>query len=145
MTGCRGVSTVDRMTSLTTFVLRHRMLVVVAWVAVAVAGAMTVSTSAGRLSKGFATPGTAGYGANLDILQRLGVDGNEQPSLGVLHLPPGQSMRTASGRALAAAVPAAPRRFPVRVRRKPGPTVSREPDDLGSRAVYLHGRSCDLL
>jgi RND superfamily putative drug exporter len=104
MTVSRAASTFDGMTSLTMFVLRHRVFVVVAWLAVAVVGVMTVSTTAGRLSKGFATPGTAGYEANTHILQRLGVDGNEQPSLGVLHLPLGRSMETASGRELAARV-----------------------------------------
>jgi RND superfamily putative drug exporter len=50
----------------------------------------------------FATPGTAGYDANQRIERRLGVDGNEQPTIAVLKLPAGQTMRTAAGRAIAA-------------------------------------------
>jgi RND superfamily putative drug exporter len=36
------------------------------------------------------------------MMQRFGIDGNEQPTIAVLHLPPGQSMRTAAGQAAAA-------------------------------------------
>ena len=92
------------MISLTTFIIRHRLMVALAWVALAAAGVMTVSSTVGRLSKGFATPGTAGYEANQHILHRFGLDGNEQPSLGVLQLPSGVSMRTPAGRAAAARV-----------------------------------------
>jgi len=46
---------------------RRRRPVAVAWLAAAVVGAASVTTTAGRLSKGFGTPGTAGYDANQHI------------------------------------------------------------------------------
>ncbi len=45
---------------LTRFVLNHRMLVVLLWVALAVAGAATAHTTTSRLSTSFTFPGQAG-------------------------------------------------------------------------------------
>jgi putative drug exporter of the RND superfamily len=90
------------MTSITRFALNHCRLVALAWLALTVAGVLTVSSATSRLSHGFSTPGTAGYDANLHIWKRFGIDGNEQPTLAVLRLPPGHTMRTAVGRAEAA-------------------------------------------
>jgi RND superfamily putative drug exporter len=98
------------MTSLTRFSLRHRRVVSVVWLALTVAGILTVSSATGRLSHGFSTPGTAGYDANQRILSRLGIDGNEQPTIAALTLPAAQSMRTAAGQAAAARTFAAARR-----------------------------------
>jgi RND superfamily putative drug exporter len=72
------------------------------WIALTVVGVLTVSSATGRLSHGFNTPGTAGYDANTHILKRLGVDGNEQPTIAVLKLPAGEGMGTAAGQAAAA-------------------------------------------
>ena len=90
------------MNAITRLALRHRRLVVLAWVALTVLGALTVSSATSRLSHGFNTPGTAGYDANAHILKRFGVDGNEQPTIAVLKLPAGQGMGTAAGQATAA-------------------------------------------
>src|SRR3954454_9247837 len=93
---------VDAMHAITACAWRHRRLVALAWIALTVAGALTVSSATGRLSPGFNTPGTAGYDTNQHILKRFGLDGNEQPTIAVVHLPAGQSMRTAAGQAAAA-------------------------------------------
>jgi|SRR5947209_7701126 len=90
------------MTSITRLALRHRRLVALTWITVAAAGVLTVSSTTGRLSHGFNTPGTAGYDANRHILKRFGIDGNEQPTIAVLKLPAGESMRTRAGQAAAA-------------------------------------------
>jgi RND superfamily putative drug exporter len=90
------------MNAVTAICLRHRRLVVLAWLVLAVAGAAMASSTTGRLTHSFATPGTAGYDANLHLLQTFGIDGNEQPTIGVLKLPPGQSMKTAAGQRIAA-------------------------------------------
>jgi RND superfamily putative drug exporter len=82
--------------------LRHGRLVVLAWLVLTVAGALTASTTTNRLTHSFATPGTAGYDANLHLLQTLGIDGNEQPTIAVLTLPAGKGMNTASGQDIAA-------------------------------------------
>jgi RND superfamily putative drug exporter len=89
------------MTTITRFALRHRRLVALAWLALTVAGALTVSSATSRMTHSFATPGTAGYDANLRIERRLGIDGNEQPTIAVLKLPADQSMATAAGQSAA--------------------------------------------
>jgi putative drug exporter of the RND superfamily len=89
------------MNAITRLALRHRRLVALTWLTLSVVGVLTVSSATSRLSHGFNTPGTAGYDANAHILERFGVDGNEQPSIAVLKLPAGESMGTAAGQAAA--------------------------------------------
>ena len=90
------------MSNVTRFCLLHKRLVVIAWLVLTVAGALAAGQATGRLTHSFATPGTAGYDANQHMLQTLGIDGNEQPTIAVLTLPAGQDMRTAAGQAIAA-------------------------------------------
>jgi putative drug exporter of the RND superfamily len=90
------------MTSITRFVLSHRRLVALAWIVLATVGAVATPSATSRLTHDFSTPGSAGYDTNHRILQRFGIDGNEQPTLAVLQLPAAQSMHTAAGRADAA-------------------------------------------
>ena len=90
------------MQKVTDLALAHRKLVVLAWVLLAVAGVLTLSSTTSRFTHTFATPGTPGYNANHAIQQRFGIDGNEQPTIAVLHLPAGLTMQTAAGRAAAA-------------------------------------------
>ena len=90
------------MTSLTRFALSHKRLITLAWVVLAVVGALTVSSVTSRMTHDFSTPGSAGYDTNHQILDRFGIDGNEQPTLAVLHLPAALNMHTAAGQAAAA-------------------------------------------
>ncbi|HEY0344378.1 MAG TPA: MMPL family transporter, partial [Solirubrobacteraceae bacterium] len=90
------------MTAITKNALRHRKLVVLAWIVLAAAGVATLSSTTSKMTHTFATPGTPGYTANHRMMQRFGIDGNEQPTIAVLHLAAGQSMRTAAGQATAA-------------------------------------------
>jgi RND superfamily putative drug exporter len=90
------------MLKITRFALLHRRLVVLTWVLLTVVGALTVSSTNSHLSHSVAYPGTPGSDANEHIRGRFGLDGHEQPALVVLRLPLGQTMRTASGRAIAA-------------------------------------------
>ena len=90
------------MTRLTTFVLAHKRIVAVIWLVIAVAGALTASSTTGRLTYTYDTPGQKGYEANQHMIRALGVDGNIEPTLAVLRLPAGQTMRTPAGRADAA-------------------------------------------
>ncbi len=65
-------------------------------------GILTLSSTTSKFTHTFATPGTPGYTANQARQQRFGIDGNEQPTIAVLQMTAGQSMRTADGRAAAA-------------------------------------------
>jgi putative drug exporter of the RND superfamily len=93
---------VSPMKSITRLSLRFRWAVVLAWVALTVAGVMTISSATGALTHNQAAPGTSGYDANEHIKEVFGIDGHEQPTFAVLHLPAGQGMNTKAGRAIAA-------------------------------------------
>ncbi len=89
------------MKSITSFSLRYRWVVVLAWVALTIAGVMTLSSATGALTQNQAAPGTSGYDANEHIKEVFGIDGHEQPTFAVLHLPSGKGMDTRAGRAIA--------------------------------------------
>ncbi len=63
------------MNRLSSVVLRHRLLVALAWLAIAVAGGATASTTADRLSFDFALPGQAAYETNEQIIEQFGGSG----------------------------------------------------------------------
>jgi RND superfamily putative drug exporter len=69
------------MNSLTTVVLKHRLLVALAWLVVAVAGAATAPTTVDRLSFEFALPGQAAYETNELIIEQFGGGGLNDPLL----------------------------------------------------------------
>src|SRR6266545_5440174 len=98
---------------LTDWVLTHRRLVVVFWLAAAVAGAASASSASHALSQRSALPGKPGYQAN-QLIQRLyGNGGATAPFVAVLTLPPGQRVDTASARdAIGSAMRAVQARLP---------------------------------
>jgi uncharacterized membrane protein YdfJ with MMPL/SSD domain len=57
------------MSRLTSFVLRHRLLVVAFWLVLATAGGATVGTTTGRLTQSFAMPGSPAQQAAAKIAQ----------------------------------------------------------------------------
>ena len=90
------------MTRLTSVVLRHRLVVCLGWIVLTIVGGTLVGKANSGLTHRIATPGLAGYDANQTMMRQLGIDGGEAPVIAVLKLPPGQSMRTTTGRRLAA-------------------------------------------
>jgi RND superfamily putative drug exporter len=101
---------VDAVFPVTRWCLSHKRLVVLAWLVLTLAGALAAGQATGRLTHTFAAPGTAGSDANQHMLQTLGIDGNEQPTIAALTLPAGLDMNTAAGQAIAARTFAAGRR-----------------------------------
>ncbi|QIG42101.1 MMPL family transporter [Nocardioides anomalus] len=69
------------MERLTDWVLRHRLLVVLVWLAVGVAGGATTTTTVDRLSYEFALPGQPAYETNEAIAQQFGGGGLDEPLL----------------------------------------------------------------
>jgi len=69
---------------LTDVVLRHRLLVALAWLVVAVAGAVTAPTTVDRLSFEFDLPGQAAYETNETIIEQFGGGGLTDPLLFVV-------------------------------------------------------------
>jgi putative drug exporter of the RND superfamily len=86
----------------TAAILRHRAIVLIAWIALTIAGGLLVGKANSGLTHRQATPGLAGYDANQAMLRSLGLDGDEAPVIAVLRLPVGLSTHTAAGRAAAA-------------------------------------------
>ncbi len=95
------------MSTLTRFVLRHKLLVIAFWLVLAVAGGMTAAATTKRLSTSFAMPGAA-FRADARIQSLYHHNGAEDPTVPVITLPAGTTIRTPGvsarlGRAFAAA------------------------------------------
>jgi RND superfamily putative drug exporter len=91
-----GLSDIDERASivrLARFVLAHRRLVMVAWLVVFLAGAVSASQVSKRLSPDFSLPGQPGYETSLKITRLYGNGGLEPPSLAVLTVPAGHTVR----------------------------------------------------
>lgn len=80
------------MTTLSSFVLRHKLLVALFWLAVFVAGMAASGSLSGRLSQDFSYPGREGYEANLAILRAHGAGGPGNPLIPVVTLPAGTTV-----------------------------------------------------
>jgi putative drug exporter of the RND superfamily len=92
-------------------VIRHRLLIGIAWLAVLAGAVIGVGHVSGRLSQQFSLPGQPGYLTNQQILHRYGVDGAEQPLVPVVTLPAGQVVngaRAALARAFSSVADAQP-------------------------------------
>jgi putative drug exporter of the RND superfamily len=81
------------MSALTRFVLRHKLAVVVAWLVLGVAGAMTVAATTKRLTNSFAMPGAA-FRADARIQALYLHTGAQDPIVPVITLPAGTTVRT---------------------------------------------------
>lgn len=90
------------MSAVTRWALNHKLIVVIVWLALAGAGAYAATGVGGKLTKGLPIPGQPAYEANLKMLRTFGIDGHQQPTIAVLHLPASLSMQTTAGRATAA-------------------------------------------
>ena len=93
------------MKRLSDLVLRHRLLVALAWLAVAVAGGATASTTVDRLSYEFALPGQPAYEANQQIIEQFGGGGLNDPLLLVVDGPGAAGKADAVADAARTAVP----------------------------------------
>jgi putative drug exporter of the RND superfamily len=100
------------MQALTRFVLRHKALVALAWLLVAVAGVMTISGTTHRMTNDFSVPGQA-FKVDNQIAAEYGNGGSQAPYVPVLTVPAGERVTdpvvtTETGRvfgAIAASVP----------------------------------------
>jgi putative drug exporter of the RND superfamily len=73
--------------ALTRWALNHKLVVVVSWLCLTAAGAFATMSVGGKLTKGLPIPGQPAYEANLRMLRTFGIDGHQQPTIAVLHLP----------------------------------------------------------
>lgn len=89
---------------MTNFIASHKLLVVLTWCLLALAGAKMAGFMMRRMDYTYSTPGQPGYIANQHILQRFGIDATFEPFLAVLRLPQGRGMDTAAGQKIASTV-----------------------------------------
>ena len=87
------------MTAMSAFVLRHKLVVALFWLAVLGAGAAASAGLSGRLSAQFALPGAPGYQAGQQILRLYGNGGPGYPEVAVVRLPTGLAAGSPAGRA----------------------------------------------
>jgi putative drug exporter of the RND superfamily len=125
------------MPRLTSFLLRHKLAVVAAWLLVLAAGGAAAGAVPSRLSQEFSFPGEEGYEANVAILEAYGNGGPGNPLVPVVTLPDGSTVdspgvRNALDRAFAG-VAADPR---LRVLAWPATTDDRRLVVDGGRTVY---------
>ena len=80
------------MRRLAELVLRHRLIVVVAWALIAVAGAMVASTVSDRMTVNFSLPGQPGDTAANKIIAAYHNGGNTTPLLVTVTMPQGQTI-----------------------------------------------------
>ncbi len=100
------------MQALTRFVLRHKALVALAWLLVAVAGVMTVGGTTHRMTNDFSMPGQA-FKTDNQIVAEYGNGGSQAPYVPVLTVPAGQratdpAVAAQAGRVFAAIAASAP-------------------------------------
>jgi putative drug exporter of the RND superfamily len=100
------------MTALTRFVLRHKALVALFWVVVAVVGVLTISGTTHRMTNNFSMPGQA-FRVDDQITRQYGNGGNQPPYVPVITVPAGEKITdpgvaAAAGRAFAALARAIP-------------------------------------
>jgi putative drug exporter of the RND superfamily len=77
------------MPALTRFVLRHKALVALLWLAVTVAGVMTVAGTTHRMTNDFSMPGQA-FKVDNQIVAQYGNGGSQAPYVAVLTVAPGE-------------------------------------------------------
>ncbi|MBO0894492.1 MAG: MMPL family transporter, partial [Acidimicrobiales bacterium] len=120
------------MTALTAFVLRHKRLVVLAWLALALAGAATLTWTTNRLSSDFSLPGQPGYVADARITSLYHNGGNTPPVVVTATAPTaGPSDAATADRIFAAAAHAV----------YPGSRVADEANTNDARLVTRDGRT----
>ena len=80
------------MTRLSGWLLRHRRLVLLSWLAVLAVGVVLTPAVNQRMSGDFSLPGQPGYQANLAIAETYGSGGHAHPTVPVITLPPGTTV-----------------------------------------------------
>ncbi|HTU75354.1 MAG TPA: MMPL family transporter [Trebonia sp.] len=88
------------MTNLTRFILRHKAIIAVGWLAIVIAGVFTVSGTLHRMTNDFSMPGQA-YQVDNQIAAQYGNGGSQAPYVAVLTVPQGERAAQPATAALA--------------------------------------------
>lgn len=84
------------------FILQHKVLVILTWVALSIFAVRTLGLIGPRLDYTYSTPGQVGYDSNVRITHRFGIDPAFEAEMPLLQFPRGVTMASAEGRTLAA-------------------------------------------
>src|SRR6266540_308621 len=82
----------DAVTRLSSWLLRHKRIVLLSWLVVFAGGVALTPTVNQRMSTNFSVPGQPGYQANLAIAETYGSGGHAHPTVAVVTLPPGTTV-----------------------------------------------------
>jgi putative drug exporter of the RND superfamily len=82
------------MTTLTRWVLSHKLIVAGFWLILAVVGFASVQSASNALSLKFSFPGKEGYEADTGILRTYGTDPTNPPFVPVVTMPAGTTVRS---------------------------------------------------
>jgi RND superfamily putative drug exporter len=100
------------MASLTRWVLAHKRIVVIFWVALTLVGMASAGSATQALKQKFSVPGREGWVANQQIVREFrGTGGNTAPLLPVVTLPVGRTVTSPGARAALADLEARVRRI----------------------------------
>ncbi|MDN5804573.1 MAG: MMPL family transporter, partial [Microlunatus sp.] len=119
------------MNRVTGWVLRHKLLVVLCWLVVTVAGFATLSSTTSRLSTNFALPGQPGYVTDARITALYHNGGGAQPTVVVATAPTGRQVDAARAHAI----------FNAAVAAVPGSRVADAASTGDPKFVTLDGRT----
>jgi RND superfamily putative drug exporter len=88
------------MASITRWVLRHRLLVILFWIALTVVGMATADAASKAMDQKFSVPGREGWDTNVAIAEQYnGTGGDAAPIVPVVTVPEGKSVTDSSVRA----------------------------------------------
>ncbi|MDX6360336.1 MAG: putative drug exporter of the superfamily, partial [Nocardioidaceae bacterium] len=122
------------------FVLRHRLLIVVGWVLVMVAGGAVAGTVTNRMTVNFSLPGQPGDTAANKIIAEFHNGGNTSPLLATVTLPQGQTITGHEAEVAKAFAALASAKEPLRVvdEANTGDKAFRTSDDRTAYAMVFH-------
>jgi RND superfamily putative drug exporter len=87
-----GPATVPRVEALARFVLRHRLLVALSWLALLIGGGIAAGPAAGRLNFDFSLPGQPGYQTEQQMISTFGTSSSDT-LVPVLTVPAGETVQ----------------------------------------------------
>ncbi len=85
-------ATVSRVDALARFVLRHRLLVALSWLALLIGGGIAAGPAAGRLNFDFSLPGQPGYETEQQMIDTFGTS-SADTLVPVLTVPAGETVQ----------------------------------------------------
>jgi len=128
------------MRRLAELVLRHRLIIVVAWALIAIAGGVSTGTVTHRMTVNFSLPGQPGDTAANKIIGAFHNGGNTSPLIATVTMPKGQTITGHEGAVAKAFASLGSAQIPLRVvdEANTGDPAFRTSDDRTAYALVFH-------